>query len=96
VYRVPVLGGSGSLAIDSSASDLLANVGSVSKDVSNSVMSWVYMFVGIPLGFYIMYKLLTMTGESDTKEKKVKPNIVKGYHRIVDKDGKDMGWEKDF
>jgi len=42
----------------STTAELLANVGSVSSDVTSSVSSWVYFAVGIPLAFYIVKRVI--------------------------------------
>jgi hypothetical protein len=44
----------------SSTPELLANIGAVSSDVTASVSSWVYFAVGIPLAFYILYRVVAL------------------------------------
>jgi len=88
------------------SNDLVANLGTVSGNVYDSALSWIFLSVGVFLAFYILQKLI-MLQPKPKKEKKdriirdkagkqIGIDVSKdGYHRITGKKGQVIGWAKD-
>lgn len=86
----------GSLFGGGSTTELLSNIGSISTDTVNTAYPYLILFIGIPLTFYIIQQLKkTIPSEVKTDKKEQKINDMKGYSRIISKEGVVQGWKKD-